>query len=97
MFQKTNLEKNISETKLNIFQGYSKLDSGDWSSISSDTQNAIQTFAKLLTDIEVDEQKQYNINKVYVMLNELKSAADKKDTEIFLIKYKNLIEELNNI
>ena len=95
--QNGNMEKTVLETKLNIFQGYSKLDSGDWSSISNDIQTGVQTFAKLLTDVQIDEQKQYSINKVYVMLNELKSASDKHDTEIFLIKYKNLIEELNNV
>ena len=40
---------------------------------------------------------QYNINKVYVMINELQNAVTLKDKEVFLIKYKNLLEELQNI
>lgn len=95
--QNSNIKKTALDTKLNIFQGYSKLDSGDWTTISNDIQTGIQTFAKLLTDAQIEEQKQYSINKIYVMLNELKSASEKKDVEIFLIKYKNLIEELNNV
>lgn len=95
--QNSNIKKTALDTKLNIFQGYSKLDSGDWTTISNDIQTGIQTFAKLLTDAQIEEQKQYSINKIYVMLNELKSASEKKNVEIFLIKYKNLIEELNNV
>ena len=95
--QNSNIKKTALDTKLNIFQGYSKLDSGDWTTISNDIQTGIQTFAKLLTDAQIEEQKQYTINKIYVMINELKSASEKKDVEIFLIKYKNLIEELNNV
>ena len=95
--QNSNIKKTALDTKLNIFQGYSKLDSGDWTTISNDRQTGIQTFAKLLTDAQIEKQKQYSINKIYVMLNELKSASEKKDVEIFLIKYKNLIEELNNV
>lgn len=95
--QNSNIKKTALDTKLNIFQGYSKLDSGDWTTISNDIQTGIQTFAKLLTDAQIEKQKQYSINKIYVMLNELKSASEKKDVEIFLIKYKNLIEELNNV
>ena len=95
--QNSNIKKTVLDTKLNIFQGYSKLDSGDWTTISNDIQTGIQTFAKLLTDAQIEKQKQYSINKIYVMLNELKSASEKKDVEIFLIKYKNLIEELNNV
>ena len=95
--QNSNIKKTALDTKLNIFQVYSKLDSGDWTTISNDIQTGIQTFAKLLTDAQIEEQKQYTINKIYVMINELKSASEKKDVEIFSIKYKNLIEELNNV
>lgn len=31
------------------------------------------------------------------MLNELQNATNLKDTAVFLIKYKNLLEEMNNI
>ena len=31
------------------------------------------------------------------MLNELQNAVNLKDTTVFLIKYKNLLEEMNNI
>lgn len=45
----------------------------------------------------MDSRKQYNISKGYVMLNELKSATVLQDSAVFLIKYKNLLEEMNNI
>ena len=31
------------------------------------------------------------------MLNELKNVVDTKDKDVFLIKYKNLLEEINNM
>ena len=37
------------------------------------------------------------INKAYVIINELQNAINLEDTDIFLIKYKNLLEELQNI
>ncbi len=92
-----NLQKTILDTKLAVFQGYSKLDGEDWNAISNDIQTGVQKFAQLLTDVQIDDEKQYAINKVYVMLNELKSASDKENREAFLIKYKNLIEEMNNV
>ena len=39
----------------------------------------------------------YNINKAYIMINELKNSVNLKDNEVFLIKYKNLLEELENV
>ena len=50
-----------------------------------------------MTKKDIEEQKQYAINKIYIMLSELQKSTDKKDVQIFLIKYKNMLEELNNI
>ena len=90
------LYKTVLETKLNVFKGYVKLDSGDWAGISANMVDAINTYATLLTNTEIDANKQTSINKGYVMLNELKNAVDTQNTSVFFIKYKNLLEEINN-
>lgn len=91
------LYKAVIDTKLNIFKAYSKLDSEDWDGMSSDITTAINVYSSLLTNSEIEINKQASINKEYVMLNELKNAVDIKNTSVFLIKYKNLLEEINNM
>lgn len=91
-------EKTIIKTKNNIFKAYSRLDREEWQEISQDINNASQEFTKLVTNIENKEKgNQYNTNKIYVIINELQNAVILKDKEVFLIKYKNLLEELENI
>ena len=90
-------EKIVSRTKLNIYRAYSKLDSENWEEMSKDIQSGIEEFTKLLTGTEIENEKQYSINKAYVMLSELQKAPEQKNPEIFLIKYKNTLEELSNI
>lgn len=87
----------LIETKANVLKGYAKLETGNWQEISSDIKNAVDTYSKLLTNTEIDSKKQYDVSKGYIMLNELQNASNLKDTAVFLIKYKNLIEEMNNI
>ena len=89
--------KTVLNTKSNIFLAYSKLDSKNWDEISSDIKNAINIFSQLLTGNVVNANNQTTINKVYVMLNELQNATNVKDEAVFLIKYKNLLEEINNM
>lgn len=89
--------KTVLNTKSNIFLAYSKLDSKNWDEISSDIKNAINVFSQLLTGNVVNTNNQTTINKVYVMLNELQNATNVKDEAVFLIKYKNLLEEINNM
>lgn len=90
--------KKVVETKANIFKGYSKLDSGKWDEISQDIQNGVNTFTELLSNPDViNSNNQYSVNKIYIMLNELQNAVNMQDVSVFLIKYKNLIEEVEAI
>ena len=89
--------KKTVETKSHIFKAYSKLDNDNWNEMSNDVNNAINTYSQLLTNTNIDSTKQYSINKVYVMLNELQNAVSIKDKSVFLVKYKNLVEEISNI
>lgn len=91
-------EKIVIRTKNNIFKAYSILDKEEWTTISDNVKDASQEFAKLVDSTENQKNKnQYNINKAYVMINELQNSIDLKEKEIFLIKYKNLLEELENV
>ena len=87
----------LVETKSYVLKAYAKLDSDNWQEISTDIKNAIDTYSKLLTMTNIDARKQYNVSKGYIMLNELQNAVNLKDPAVFLIKYKNLLEEMNNI
>lgn len=90
--------KKVVETKTHIFKAYSKLDLGNWNEITNDIQNAINTFTELLSDTSViNSNNQYSVNKVYIMLNELQNAVNIQDVLVFLIKYRNLIEEIEAI
>lgn len=87
----------LIETKSNVFKAYAKLDGENWQEISKDVKSAIDSFSKLLTSTNIEAREQYNISKAYIMLNELQNAVNLQDKAVFLIKYKNLLEEINNI
>ena len=91
------LYKRILETKSNVFKAYSKLESENWNEMLNDVTNGINVYSQLLTSPNIDSSKQYNINRMYIMLNELKNAVQLQDKSIFLIKYKNIVEEIENI
>ena len=91
------LRKTIIETKSNILKAYSKLDTDNWNDISNDIKQASNGYSKLLTNPDIEQSKQYNISKIYVMINELQNAVQVQDKQIFLIKYKNILEEMNSL
>ena len=87
----------IIRIKENIFKAYSKLDVGKWDEISSDVNNATSIYSELLTNASNGIDNQYEINKGYILINEMQNAVKLQDVSVFLIKYKNLLEELNSI
>ena len=82
--------KAVINTKNELFKAYSKLDSGNWDEISNDVTNTINIYSNNLINTNTDENKQYSINKIYIMLNELQNAVKLQDRAIFLIKYENV-------
>lgn len=91
------IQRAITNIKSDILNSYSILDTGDWDTMSKNIQSGIDKYSKLLTDVNISSNNQYSINKGYIIINELLNAVNIKDREVFLIKYKNLLEELTNI
>lgn len=88
--------KVMAETKSNLLKAYSKLDLKNWNEISNDVKQTVDTYSRLMTNTNIDSNKQYAISKTYVMLNELQNAVNVQDESVFLIKYKNILEEINS-
>ena len=91
------IEKIAVKTKSEIFKAYSKLDQDKWNEIAQNVKQAEENYSKLLSNTNIDKTKQYRVNKCYVMLNELQNAVNLKNSSVFLIKYQNLLEEIDNI
>lgn len=88
----------ILKTKSEIFKAYSIIDYEDWEKMNKYINNASQEFMVLVTDIKYQKNvNQYNLNKIYIIINEMQNAIELKDREVFLIKYKNALEELKNV
>ena len=88
----------IVKTKNYILKAYSILEKEDWDSISSFAKEAYQEFSRLFIGLENNKNvNEYNVKKIHLMLNEFQNSINMKNKEVFLIKYKNLLEELENV
>lgn len=88
---------NIYQTKSNILNAYAIVEENNLAGIKSELSNAEQAFMPIINNITSKTNNQSNINKAYILIKELQTSVDNKDKDIFYIKYKNLIQELNDI
>lgn len=87
---------NILATKANVFNAYALLDTDNWDGVIDGIKKAEESYTSVLNSTEYNG-KENSINKVYIILNELENAASLKDRDIFLIKYKTFLDEIDGI
>ena len=83
------------KTKSNIFNGYVLMSMENWEEANNYIKKSIENYSKVLNNIDNPENN-HKFNKIYVILNELQNATEIKNKEVFLIKYKNFLEETQN-
>lgn len=96
-FSADTTKTNIIKTKSSVLNAYAIIEQNKPDEVKKEITNAEQAYMPIINNIEANQHKQFNINKAYILLKELQSAIDIHDTDIFYIKYRNLIEELNMI
>lgn len=87
----------IYGTKSNILNAYSAIEQDNYNLVKTELANAEQSFMQIINSISSDTNNQSSINKSYILIKELQNTNQNSDKDIFYIKYKNLMQELNNI
>lgn len=90
---KTNI--NIMWTKVHVINAYSSVGNNDWDNVSKEIGQADQAYSAVMGDMNFTNEKSYNVNKTYVTLKELQNSIVNNDEDIFYIKYKNFMQEVN--
>ena len=89
--------QNIETTKYNIFIAYTAVSQDDWNTANTNIANAESTFLSVLNDTDYSKNREFKINKTYVLLKDIQNSIVNKDKELFFLKYKNLMESLNTL
>ncbi|MBR3249089.1 MAG: hypothetical protein IKF83_00110 [Clostridia bacterium] len=83
---------NLLDTKSNVFNSYVFASIDNWEECKKYIGKAIESYSMELSRIS-DKENYYNTNKTFIILNELKNAADIGNKDVYFIKYKNFLEE----
>ena len=93
-YSKDNQKVSILETKSNILYAYSYAEENKWQDMQNYIKKAQSSYANIINNNLQNNQNIGNINKAYVLLNEIEKNTNTKDKSIFYINYKNLMQEL---
>lgn len=88
-----NQQVELAKTKVEIIKAYVNIDLENWDMLKGNLDSSISNFEPIINNTN-ESEKEYNIRKAYVLLQEFKNAVDTKDKDLLFMKYKNLMEEL---
>lgn len=81
----------LLETKSNVFNTYVFVNIENWEEATNYINKSIESYSRALNNIQ--NNRNFDTNKIYIILNEIQNAVNIKDKDVFFIKYKNFIEE----
>lgn len=89
--------QNIKQVKSNVMNAYSLLEQDDWIGIETNMSECDRAFKNLSNNMDYIQDKEYKVNRTYVLIKELQNSLVYKDKKLFLVKYKNLMESVNTL
>lgn len=92
-----NSTQNIKQVKSYIINAYSLVEKDDWTAIGNNISECEKTFKNITNDMEYMKDKEYKVNKTYVLIKELQNSLTYKDKKLFYVKYKNVMESINTL
>lgn len=87
----------LKEVKANILFSYALIEESKWKEMQNYIKKSQGIYDNIINSTLQNESKRTNINKAYILLNELYKSTNTKDKKIFYINYKNLMQELDII
>lgn len=92
-----NSEKiNILYTKSYIIKSYVLLEDNNWNEMQAQITKAQEYFGLIINSVNTNKSES-EINKTYILLNEIKNAIALQDKTLYYLKYKNLMENAMSI
>lgn len=85
---------NQMELKALIVFSFSYANMLDWENAKNTIDLAMNKYNEMTDNVEYMTEYSYNLNKVYILIGELKTAIDLEEIELTKVKYVNFIEKI---
>lgn len=96
-FEKISDDKNkidLMKLKSIVISSFVQSNSSDWEGAKTTIGLAETKYKEMMDNIDYMQEYSYNLNKVYILIQELKNAINLEEKDLTRIKYINFIEKI---
>ena len=94
LYEKDKNKIKQKELKSLILKSFNYAVNGDWVNSKNETLNVENKYNEMISDSSYIGENSYNINKLYILIQEYKTAIDSNNIEIVRIKFIALVSEI---
>lgn len=94
LYSENDIEIKKLELKKSVVFAYKQAEESDFESSKNEIQNASNKYNDMMNDVNYSKENAYNLNKVFVEIEELKSAINLENLPLIRIRFVNFIEEI---
>lgn len=94
LYEKDKNKIKQKELKSLILKSFNYAVNGDWVNSKNETLNVENKYNEMISDSSYIEENSYNINKLYILIQEYKTAIDSNNLEMVRIKFIPLVSEI---
>ena len=87
----------LLDTKYNLLLSYSIVEEGNWTLIYEYILKSSENMSNMVKEADNSQYNQYNINQTYISVKELENLINIKDINIFYMKYKIAMNNIEKI
>ena len=89
--------KHIKETKSFIINAYALVEQRNWAEVGTNIEAADNAFRNVINNLEYVRDNEFKVNRAYVLLKELERSLEFRDSQIFYMNYRNVMQALSII
>ena len=93
-FVNNDAKLNLYNTKAYLLNAYISVDKSDWENMSNNVNSSINSLQWVINSGAINEYQKSTFDKALTLLQDIKSGISVEDKEIFFLKYKLAIEQL---
>lgn len=93
LYEKDKNKIKQKELKSSILKSFNYAVNGDWTNSKNESLNAENKYNEMISDTSYIEENSYNINKLYILIQEYETAIDSNNLELVRIKFIPLVSE----